>query len=534
MYKKALAFIMCIAAAAACMTSCGNVSQNGEGSSSSSAVTSETESVEIANFTAPKEGDTIITMNIKDYGEVKFRLFSEYAEKGCENFIELAKKGYYDGLTFHRVIKDFMIQGGDPNGNGTGGESVWGGKFDGGTDPHLIHAAGALAYANSGSTATDGSQFYVVTGEVYSEDELAALEGNGYTFTEQQKKIYSTAGGAPWLDGSYTVFGQVIDGLDVIFKVQETATGANDMPENDIIIESVKVGEYKGEEIRWYISDYDYEPATEAETEATTQQQNVEAANFTAPKEGETIVTMKLEGYDQPVKFKLFPEYAEKGVENFIELAKSGYYNGLTFHRVIKDFMIQGGDPEGNGMGGESTWGGSFDGGTDPHLIHAAGALAYANSGSTATNGSQFYIVTGEVYSDSEIDELQSYGYGLSDSQIDIYSTAGGVPWLDGGYTVFGQVFDGLDVVFDISKVDTDDNDKPTKDVIIETMTVEEYSGEPVRFYITDYDGTAASETDTDAEESSDTQNEEETSSDEETTTEETSTDPEQETTTAE
>ena len=174
MYKKALAFIMSIAAAAACMTSCGNVSQNGEGSSSSSAVTSETESVEIANFTAPNEGDTIIIMNIKDYGEVKFRLFSEYAEKGCENFIELAKKGYYDGLTFHRVIKDFMIQGGDPNGNGTGGESVWGGKFDGGTDPHLIHAAGALAYANSGSTATDGSQFYVVTGEVYSEDELAA------------------------------------------------------------------------------------------------------------------------------------------------------------------------------------------------------------------------------------------------------------------------------------------------------------------------------------------------------------------------
>ena len=531
MYKKALAFIMSIAAAAACMTSCGNVSQNGEGSSSSSAVTSETESVEIANFTAPNEGDTIIIMNIKDYGEVKFRLFSEYAEKGCENFIELAKKGYYDGLTFHRVIKDFMIQGGDPNGNGTGGESVWGGKFDGGTDPHLIHAAGALAYANSGSTATDGSQFYVVTGEVYSEDELAALEGNGYTFTEQQKKIYSTAGGAPWLDGSYTVFGQVIDGLDVIFKVQETATGANDMPEKDIIIESVKVGEYKGEKIRWYISDYDYEPTTEAETEATTQQQNVEAANFTAPKEGETIVTMKLEGYDQPVKFKLFPEYAEKGVENFIELAKSGYYNGLTFHRVIKDFMIQGGDPEGNGMGGESTWGGSFDGGTDPHLIHAAGALAYANSGSTATNGSQFYIVTGEVYSDSEIDELQNYGYGLSDSQIDIYSTAGGVPWLDGGYTVFGQVFDGLDVVFDISKVDTDDNDKPTKDVIIETMTVEEYSGEPVRFYLSDYAEGSTSGSDDDKEEDSETTT---ASEEEEAETTEAGTASEEETTAAE
>lgn len=268
MYKKALAFIMSIAAAAACMTSCGNASQNGEGSSSSSAVTSETESVEIANFTAPNEGDTIIIMNIKDYGEVKFRLFSEYAEKGCENFIELAKKGYYDGLTFHRVIKDFMIQGGDPNGNGTGGESVWGGKFDGGTDPHLIHAAGALAYANSGSTATDGSQFYVVTGKVYSEDELAALEGNGYTFTEQQKKIYSTAGGAPWLDGGYTVFGQVFDGLDVVFDISKVDTDDNDKPTKDVIIETMTVEEYSGEPVRFYITDYDGTAASETDTDA--------------------------------------------------------------------------------------------------------------------------------------------------------------------------------------------------------------------------------------------------------------------------
>ena len=295
MYKKALAFIMCVAAAAASVTSCGSRAQQSEGQSSS-AVTSEKETAsEVANFTAPKEGDTIIIMNIKDYGEVKFRLFSEYAEKGCENFIELAKKGYYDGLTFHRVIKDVMIQGGDPEGTGMGGESVWGGKFDGGTDPHLIHAAGALAYANSGSTATDGSQFYVVTGQVYSKEQLADMKNQGYTFTPEQEEIYSTAGGAPWLDGGYTVFGQVIDGLDVIFKVQETATGANDKPQKDVIIDSVKVGEYKGEEIRWYISDYDYEPATEATTEAATQA-NVEAANVTAPNEGETIVTMKLKG----------------------------------------------------------------------------------------------------------------------------------------------------------------------------------------------------------------------------------------------
>jgi cyclophilin family peptidyl-prolyl cis-trans isomerase len=184
--------------------------------------------------------------------------------------------------------------------------------------------------------------------------------------------------------------------------------------------------------------------------------------------------------------------------------------------------MIQGGDPEGNGMGGESAWGGNFDGGADPHLIHAAGALAYANSGSTATNGSQFYIVTGEVYSDDEIEELQGYDYGLSDSQIEIYSTAGGVPWLDGGYTVFGQVFDGLDVVFDVQNVDTDDNDKPNKDVKIESMTVEKYSGEPVRFFISDYAEASTSSSDENKEtttaEKTEASEEESTASEEETT----------------
>ena len=524
MYRKALAFLMCIAAASACVTSCG-ASNTSSSSEVQASVTSEAESVDVANFTAPNKGDTIIIMNIKDYGAVKFRLFPEYAEKSVENFVELAKQGFYDGLTFHRVIKDFMIQGGDPAGNGTGGGSVWGGKFDGGTDPHLIHAAGALAYANSGSTASDGCQFYIVTGEVYSKEQLDSMKQSGYNLTEQQEEIYSTAGGAPWLDGNYTVFGQVIDGLDVVFKAQNVDTDQSDMPIDQLIIESVKVGEYNGEEIRWYISDYDYEPETEAQTEATTQDKNVKAENFTAPKEGETIVTMKLEGYDQPVKFKLFPEYADKGVENFIELAKKGYYDGLTFHRVIKDFMIQGGDPEGNGMGGESVWGGNFDGGTDPHLIHAAGALAYANSGSTATNGSQFYIVTGEVYSDDEIEELQSYGYGLSDSQIEIYSTAGGVPWLDGGYTVFGQVFDGLDVVFEVQNVDTDDNDKPNKDVKIESMTVEEYSGEPVRFLLSDYAEASTSSSD-DEEDATTT-----ASDNEETETTEASTASEEETT---
>ena len=501
--------LMRITAAAVCgvtafslLTGCGKDLSIGGSETSSTVETGETqEAVSVMNFTAPKEGDTIIEINFKDYGTVKFRLFPEYAEKGTENFVELAKKGYYDGLTFHRIIKDFMIQGGDPLGTGTGGESAWGGKFDGGTDPHLIHCAGAVAYANSGSTATDGSQFYIVTGTVYPSEQLDQV-GSG--FSDEAKEIYSTDGGAPWLDGNYTVFGQVYEGLDVIFRIQATATDASDKPLEDVIMESVKVGTYSGEALHWHLSDYDFEEPTEATKE------NIDIANFEAPAQGDKIITMTIKDHGD-VKFRLFPEYADKGAENFIELAERGYYNGLTFHRIIKDFMIQGGDPEGTGMGGESAWGGSFDGGTDPHLIHAAGAVAYANSGSTATDGSQFYIVTGEVYSQDDLQQLSDYGYRFSENEKKVYSTAGGAPWLDGGYTVFGQVFDGLDIIFDIQNTATDEDDKPLEDVIIESVTVSEYDGSELRWYISDYSADSAAEAETEASEETETQAEETT-----------------------
>ena len=275
---------MCSTVAAAGLVSCGkeikvdetsgskgSVTDNGQGevsdgepgesSDSRQSGSSETSKSDasIANFTAPEDGEQIIIMNIKDYGEVKIKLFPEYAGKGVENFVEHAKEGYYDGLTFHRVISDFMIQGGDPLGTGTGGESIWGGKFDGGTDSHLIHAAGAVAYANSGSTATNGSQFYIVTGTVYGESDLDEIDAYYQLgLSDEAKKLYTTVGGTPWLDGGYTVFGQVFDGLDVIFEIQNVATDAgNNKPLEDVVMESVTVGEYDGGELKWYISDYD-------------------------------------------------------------------------------------------------------------------------------------------------------------------------------------------------------------------------------------------------------------------------------------
>ena len=239
-----------------------------------------------ATAAAGSSQHSLVLFTMESGDTFKVELYPEYAPETVENFLGLTEKGYYDGLTFHRVIKDFMIQGGDPEGTGMGGESMWGGSFDGGTDPHIIHAAGAVAYANSGSTSTHGSQFYIVTGEIYKSDELDALADYGYKFSENEKNVYSTYGGDPWLDGSYTVFGQVFDGLDIIFDLQNAETDENDKPLEDIIIESVQVAEYDGSELRWKITDYPVaeettENGSEEATEATEAAEEVSAEENT-------------------------------------------------------------------------------------------------------------------------------------------------------------------------------------------------------------------------------------------------------------
>jgi len=236
--KKALATAVCCVFCTVAATACG-------------------EKGDIVNYTAPKKGEEVIVMTIKDRGDVKIKLFEDEASKGVENFIGLAEKGYYDGLTFHRIINEFMIQGGDPLGTGMGGESIWGEKFEGGTSKKLIHLRGAIAYANSGSTSTNGSQFYIVTGEDVTDETFELYAQNGYTFTEEAQKLYKENGGTPFLDGGYTVFGQVYDGLDIVMDIQTTETDPSDKPVEDVIIEKVTVEEYDGEDVKFYMSDYE-------------------------------------------------------------------------------------------------------------------------------------------------------------------------------------------------------------------------------------------------------------------------------------
>lgn len=169
------------------------------------------------------------------------------------------------------------------------------------------------------------------------------------------------------------------------------------------------------------------------------------------------------------IKFKLFPKHAPKTVENFLGHAKSGYYNGIIFHRVITDFMVQGGDPTGTGMGGESIWGQPFEDEFHDELFNLRGALSMANAGPN-TNGSQFFIVQMQHVPNDMIGQMEKAGFPKE--IIEEYAKFGGTPWLDFKHTVFGHVVEGMDVVDKIANVEKDMRDKPLEDVKIESITV--------------------------------------------------------------
>jgi cyclophilin family peptidyl-prolyl cis-trans isomerase len=238
------------------------------------------------------------------------------------------------------------------------------------------------------------------------------------------------------------------------------------------------------------------------------------------PEKGEEVAVLHTNYGD--VYIRLFPDEAPKAVENFKTHIKNGYYDGLIFHRIIEGFCVQGGDPKGNGTGGESIWGSPFEDEFAKNLLNISYSLSMANSG-PATNGSQFFINHSTtktidraqydydtmvkmyqtyyqqyagVYGDSFVQQfpdvesfIEGYAGGISpDSRLvpeeawKLYEKHGGNISLDGafrksgGHTVFGQVFKGQDVVDKIAAVDVDENDKPKKDVVIESAEIIAFS----------------------------------------------------------
>ncbi len=189
------------------------------------------------------------------------------------------------------------------------------------------------------------------------------------------------------------------------------------------------------------------------------------------PAAGDTVAEIKTNMGS--IKVLLFPDAAPKTVENFTGLANKGYYDGVIFHRVIPDFMIQGGDPTGTGMGGESLWGDPFkdEFSRDYHNIY--GALSMANAG-PGTNGSQFFIVQlGEV-DEGLLEQMKMLPDAFPADCVEDYEKLGGTPWLDYKHTVFGQVYEGMDVVNSIAGVKRNAADKPLDDVVIETVVISE------------------------------------------------------------
>lgn len=174
------------------------------------------------------------------------------------------------------------------------------------------------------------------------------------------------------------------------------------------------------------------------------------------------------------MEFVLFPQVAPKAVENFVTHSKNGYYNGLIFHRVIQDFMIQGGDPTGTGMGGESVFGKNFEDEFSLDARNYYGALSMANAGPN-TNGSQFFIVQAKSVPENLLSQMkQLTENGFPQEVIENYKTVGGTPWLDFHHTVFGQLINGADVLDSIAAVKCGANDKPLDDVIINEIVVTE------------------------------------------------------------
>lgn len=168
------------------------------------------------------------------------------------------------------------------------------------------------------------------------------------------------------------------------------------------------------------------------------------------------------------VKIQLFPAQAPKTVENFVGLIERGYYDGIIFHRVISDFMIQGGDPTGTGMGGESLWGDSFEDEFSDEVFNLRGALSMANAGPN-TNGSQFFIVQASRVPANMLRQLKGL---VPDEVVSAYGEQGGTPWLDKRHTVFGHVIEGMDVVDDMAKVRVNYADKPLEDIKIIKATI--------------------------------------------------------------
>lgn len=310
---------------------------------------------------------------IQDHGTITVLLDHDAAPITVENFVKLAEDGYYDGLTFHRIIDGFMMQGGD-GGDERPAETIVGEFTSNGYENSIKHERGVISMARSNDPNSASSQFFIMHEA------------------------------AEHLDGQYAAFGYVVSGIEIVDTICKNAKpidwnggiAASDQP----IITTIKIREEKT-------------PMTTQVTTTTTKQEPIVELPYET-----AFADIEIEGYGK-ITVQLEPKSAPITVDNFVKLAENGFYNGLTFHRIIEGFMMQGGDPEGTGAGGSdmNIVGEFASNGYDNPLKHTRGAVSMARTSDPNSASSQFFIV--QQTSD----------------------------WLDGEYAVFGYVINGMDVV---------------------------------------------------------------------------------------
>ena len=355
-------------------------------------------------FDYTDEETNFVFIEVDDFGFIVVELYPDTAPETVDNFQDLVEDGFYDGLIFHRVIKNFMIQGGDPKGNGTGGsdENVKGEFSSNGFENNLLHKRGVISMARSADPDSASSQFFICHKD------------------------------ASHLDGEYAAFGEVVYGIETVDAIAEVKTNAsNNKPYTDVVIK--KMGFVTPTE--------NYVP-----TEKTSFK---EPLPFTVSEKTTNYVLLNMGSYGHIV-VELYPDVAPETVANFQKLVGEGFYDGLIFHRVIKDFMIQGGDPNGNGTGGSGTniKGEFSNNGFENNLKHERGVLSMARSGSSKP-------------------ELDKQYYNSASSQFFICHKDS--PHLNGNYAAFGKVIYGMDTVDAIAALETNANNKPLSDVVIKS-----------------------------------------------------------------
>ena len=341
------------------------------------------------------------TIEIEDYGTIELDLYGKEAPVTVVNFANLANSGFYNGLTFHRIIEGVMMQGGCPNGTGSGGsgKNITGEFSENGSKNSISHVRGVISMARSGHQTYDY-----------------------YYYNSASSQFFIVHEDSTHLDGKYAAFGMVTEGMDVVdsvcTSVPVTDTNGTVSAQNQPKIKSVKVE---------CVSE-DFMPKEPVVTHTAT---------------------IKIEGYGT-IELDLYGNIAPITVENFAKLANEGFYNGLTLHRIIEDFMMQGGCPEGNGTGDSGTdiKGEFLLNGVYNNISHVRGVISMARGNEPDSGSCQFFI----VHKDS--------------------------PHLDDNYAAFGMVTSGIEVVdkicTDAEPSDSNGTIPADKQPVITSITVTE------------------------------------------------------------